>query len=265
MNTAVGEFNSMPASDPPHRDVPSDIMTTLHRPLLDQPEPDWAAALVYFLSPNASHGMENLQDLYLFLTRVVHPNLIVRNRHYLQDMYTAMPHLSIRMGLRYDEFDMTPESQVEIADIPVGISPSNPRRPNLPLDAITNIPQRSIFRAYPTPDGDRLLQILISGEIEVFQNIRNLLRLGHRPSEVDNHMTVAEAVVRRWNMGRLIQMVIRALEIFWYLAHCNDTLERFRKIGWRGIEQFNLAPDASNDKKDPRRDGGGKGGRTTWR
>lgn len=111
MDFAIADFNSVTFDGPPNRDIPSVLLAHLYRPQIFVSEPNWHELLLYFVTGEANKGdvlgFGNLQDFYVFLTRVVLPNAIIENRSLLLDMYSMYPQLPETCSLRYDSFSST--------------------------------------------------------------------------------------------------------------------------------------------------------------
>jgi hypothetical protein len=220
METAVADYNGVPFNSPPFRDTPSAILGNLFRPDLSRPEPNWNTLLHYFLTPAAKHGFANLQDLFLFIVRVVVPNAIIQNRRMMIEYFSTFPHASSTIQVRSDMWDNTQQAQMGIQNIQVTAplpSATDPR-PNLPLNYSTQILDRSIFRNRMTPNGAQFLEWLVTSV--------GPGQATHRPGEIDQYLGIAESTIRGWTMEDLMRHTIRALSIFWWVNQCND---RFQK------------------------------------
>jgi hypothetical protein len=100
--------------------------------------------LAYYCSKRAISGLVNLQDFYLWLTRVGIPNAVVDNRRFLLHFYSMNSDASMNLRLRYD------------ASLSVGQSSFDlyvPLSAETQADLPHTIPNYSIFQNYPTPDG----------------------------------------------------------------------------------------------------------------
>lgn len=119
-------------------------------PLLNNPatesEPDWHALLLYY-APPALQRLENLQDLYLWVTRVGLPNAVIVNRRLLLTFYFDNDDAPMQFRLRYDAYPFP----VNASYLP----PSGEPQHNLGY----NVANRNIFR-YPLPHGQACVRWL---------------------------------------------------------------------------------------------------------
>lgn len=209
---------------PPFRYLPSVYVASFTNPNLSGPEPDWTNHLTYFLTPDAIHGPANLQDLYLLLTRVVLPRLIIENRQWMQRMYLRYPDLGLDHPLRYDAFPNSAAGQQPMANIQVFPRAQLDHRPNVPLSFVAHVSPRPILRTTPTPDGRRFVEWLNTTPQPLVPGGAVPPQMGHRASELDQHLGLTEVTIRGLQMGALIRGTSRALTIFWWLSQCNTQL-----------------------------------------
>ncbi|KAF2465648.1 uncharacterized protein BDR25DRAFT_318489 [Lindgomyces ingoldianus] len=236
---AIPDFNSVPFKTQPWRDVPSIIITHLQIPNpLSPPDPNWESLLRFFLTPQPnvpiSHGHGNLQDLYMLVTRIVIPNLIITNRVHIWDMYLTRGNLTTRCLLRYDAWDFLPRYQQQSPAV---------TKPRLYGDRTGN--PRAILRSYVTPDGDAFLAWLNAAPQLPPQwpvNTPIPSQMAHHPSvELDVYLHDSEDWIRGMDPRILLQRLERVLEMFWWLASNNARLEQFRAARWEGVETYCLA------------------------
>ena len=221
MDTAVADFNSVPAQQPPFRDLPSVLIGHLNRPDVNNPQPNWFEILQYFIG--RQWGIENLQYLFIFIVRIALPNVIRRNRRYMLEMYTRFPIVRYECRLRYDSW--TTPGPVQMPAIP----------PHLNIQG-TGIP-RTIMRSQPNPDGVDFTRWLQQRPNPIIQGMpvpTNLMI--HRYTSIDSFLTYSEHAVRTAPLHPLLQMTIRALNIFWFISTRNAMFQHYRNKGWAGIE-----------------------------
>jgi hypothetical protein len=229
MGIAIAEYNSVATNGRPHRNVPSSIPAYLYQPNFSEPEPNWHFQISYFFT--SKHGFDNLQDLYVFLNRVVLPNIIRTNRQQLQQLYLARPQAPLQCVLRYDHWGLTPLGKLRLANIHVVPPPRRPGQPQpVALNATWNNQVRSIFRSYLTPDPAQFYNWLCSASQQIPAQIQ------HQHSELDDYLSIPESIIRSWTFGMLYQHTIRLLNIFWFISEANHRLERYALNNWIGVE-----------------------------
>jgi hypothetical protein len=171
--------------------------------------------------------------LYLLLTRVVLPNLIIENRQYIHVMYSRYPHISANHPLRYDAWENSAESEQNLAHIQVipPVQSDHDHRPNIPLGFAANIHPRPIFRSTPTPDGGRFLQWLNANPQPLAPGHPVPAQMTHRASELDHHLAISELAIRGFQVGDLLRRTVRVLNIFWWLVRNNSEFEQRLRQG----------------------------------
>jgi hypothetical protein len=241
MDAAAADFNSVPGGVPPFRDVPSVLIGHLNRPNLTGPEPDWDSLLWYFVTKHATRGFSNLQDLQIFIVRIVLPRAVMMNREFMQEMYTRFPGLPLNCRLRFDSF--TAPDNINIAALANQMSGPHlhPDQRNnaqnvIPLNGTLDIPTRPIFRSQQNPNGTNFRQWLHLRPNPLVANGPVPGQLAHRPSELDQYLDVEETRVRSAPMEHLLRRTIRALNIFWYLAVNNAKFQQYKNQDWAGIQ-----------------------------
>lgn len=212
---AMGDFNSVPWNLPPYRNVPSVLLFHLSNPNTSSPEPHWEALLGFF-GPD-DHQFGNLQDLYMFLTRIVIPNAIMDNRWFLFHLYSSNAQAPARIRLRYDAW--TGDSYMSPAALPQTALKFN---------------VRSILRTTPTPNGINFMVWLntpLNAPSPVVQRMR------HVQTELDYYLSDAEDAIRRIDYATLGLRTVWLLRIFWWLAGNNARLRQYKNQNWVGIGQ----------------------------
>jgi hypothetical protein len=140
---AIADFNSNSAQRLPFRDIPSILITALTNPV-PGPVPNWGTMMVnHFPTATAIQPVSNLQDLYLWVTRVGIPNAIIDNRRFMLHFYLRNPNASMNLSLRYNAVASI-ETYVPLGKVPRASPPNT-------------IPNHSVFRDYPTPSGARFV------------------------------------------------------------------------------------------------------------
>jgi hypothetical protein len=219
---AISDFHSVPANSPPHRDIPSILIAHIGNPNTSGPEPNWITLLEYFSTSHALNGIENLQDLYIFLTCIAIPNAIIANRRLLLAFYTSSRNQNApqNIRLRYDSWartDYIPPSQEQ----PTTFQPNAPR---------------PILRSSMTPNGTNFIQWLqIPPTTSPYTHVPS--QMIHRPSQLDLWLGEDEGVVRRVHPKALLLRTARVLGLFWWLCGCNGVLEGYEGVGWVGMER----------------------------
>ncbi|KAF2791940.1 hypothetical protein K505DRAFT_376402 [Melanomma pulvis-pyrius CBS 109.77] len=221
MDFAVADFNSVTMNAPPFRDIPSVLIAHLNRPNVADAEPGWELLLRYFLGSQAHHGHGNLQDLYIFITRVALPNIIITNRRLLLAMYLARGDLPPECRLRYDSI------------CAMG-APTLPTTTTAPSNLPTT-PTRPIFRSRPTPNGADFLAWL-----QMPPSMQNDApappQMAHRESGLDAYLIDDETAVRGLQAPVLLARTAEALRVWWWIVGATRRLEGFERVGWRWVE-----------------------------
>jgi len=197
------------------------LIAHIGNPNLTAQEPDWERLLQYFSLGSANNGFGNLQDLYVFLTRVVVPNAIIANRRLLIELYTARRTLSPHLHLRYD---------------------ACPTFGGVPLTsellmATVNTPPCAVMATVPTPNGADFLAWLDAVPF-VPPELRPVpVQLRHRRSHLDGYMNEDERHVRKVVPGSLAKRTAKVFHIFWWLTFANKRLNQYKGVGWIDIER----------------------------
>ncbi|KAF2830399.1 hypothetical protein CC86DRAFT_463708 [Ophiobolus disseminans] len=209
---------------PPYRSIPPDLITaiTTPPPTLTE-EPDWSSLLSYFASPHANHGLTNLQDLYLWLTRVGISNAVIDNRRFLLHFYMRNTHASPNVDLRYDTYS-TPEEYIPL---------TNEARPSAPY----LVPNHHVFEFFQTPDGRRFAQWL-RNNVYVPAPGQMPVQLRHRVSVLDGYLDENETAVRQVDGRALVKRTVRVLKMYWWLWGTLRVLQAWQERGWVGMEGF---------------------------
>ncbi|KAF2642881.1 hypothetical protein P280DRAFT_468185 [Massarina eburnea CBS 473.64] len=220
---AISDLNGVPVNEPPFRDIPSSIIGRIGNPQLREVEPDWQHFLRYF--SDRVYGISNLQDLYIFLTRVALPNAVIINRRTLLRFYLGHRDVSPRLSLHYDAYHWHGAPYI----------PLNQERPNPFAPLIQN---RSIFRSAPTPNGTNMVQWLqtpISTPPPEYDPVP--IQMIHRPSQLDWYLQESETEVRMVHPEHLMRRTARVFNAWWWIMQRNAVLEEYRLNGWAGIER----------------------------
>jgi len=209
---------------PPFRSIPPDIIAAITTP---EPnvylEPDWRALLAHFESPNASYGLANLQDLYLWLTRVGIPNAIIDNRRFLLHFYLRNRNAPPNTTLCYDAYAAI-DTYTPLTNEPRA-SPAN------------RVPSHSIFASFPTPDGRRFSQWL-RNDIFVPAPGHSPAQLRHGVSVLDGYLDEDETALRQVERAALVERTVKVLRIYWWLWGTLRALQLRQDAGWVGMEEF---------------------------
>jgi hypothetical protein len=223
---AIGAFHSMAFEYPPHRDMPSNIIGTLGAPELSLLEPPWTHYMTYFNNP--PHRFANLQDLYMYITRIALPNAIIINRRTLLLFYLGKGNnASPYIRLRYDEYGwkgvgyVRPEMEHRASFMPV-------------------LGSRPILRDLETPNGRDMMEWLrrpISMPLGYANDHAVPYQIIHRPSQLDMYLQEEEDAIRRIHPESLVRRTEKVLGAWWCVMQKNVGLEAYRQIGWRGIER----------------------------
>ncbi|KAL1594533.1 hypothetical protein SLS60_010293 [Paraconiothyrium brasiliense] len=219
---AFSDFQSVPFAQPPKRDVPSIVIAHLSNPQTQSPEPDWVLLMDHFRQDRCLDGPGNCQDLYVFVTRIVLPNVIIDNRRLLHELYMAKRTLSANVRFRYDYWHTHSTYTPPSAE---------------PLDATQSRPNRPVLRSVPTPSGQNFQQWLSQPLNTPVHKRPCPGQLVHRPCALDGYLNEDEGVVRRVKPEALLQRTGKVLSLFWWVSAQNAWLKRYMAAGWVGIEQ----------------------------
>ncbi|KAF2689819.1 hypothetical protein K458DRAFT_412680 [Lentithecium fluviatile CBS 122367] len=219
---AISDFHSVPSNSPPHRDIPSILIAHIGNPNTTHPEPNWPQLLNYFSTDHALAGIGNLQDLYVFVTRIAIPNAIITNRRLLLQLYVTYPSLPPTIRLRYDAWASA------IPYVPLTQEPPMPSN-------LQPISPRPILRSNLTPNGTDFLQWLNGPPTLPLGHTKVPRQMIHRRTQVDAWLAEDERVIRRVHPRALLERTARVLGLFWWVAGCNRQLENHREMGWLGM------------------------------
>ncbi|KAL5395084.1 hypothetical protein PMIN06_006481 [Paraphaeosphaeria minitans] len=220
---AVSEFQSVPFAHPPQRDVPSIIIAHISKPQTSNAEPDWIPLMNYFQGNRCLDGTGNLQDLYVFMTRLILPNAIIHNRRLLHELYMEKRTLSPNLRFRYDYWHTQASTYTPLAAEAFEPVPSRPTR--------------SVLRSVPTPSGQNLLHWLSLALNTPPHKQPCPDQLVHRPCHLDAYLDEDEGLVRRMRPEALLQRTAKVLSLFWWVAAQNAWLEMYEGTGWAWIEK----------------------------
>ncbi|PSN73469.1 hypothetical protein BS50DRAFT_582999 [Corynespora cassiicola Philippines] len=143
--------------------------------------------------PPTHHGPANLQDLYVFLTRIAIPNAVIDNRRLFLELYSVQPELTSAITLRYDMCplaDRIHRIQYVVPDVMFG-------------PAIFRV--RPIFRNIPTPDGTCVLEWL---RVTFSKNTTAMYQLTYRDGGIDGLLNEPERNVRAMEHGEFEERVV---------------------------------------------------------
>ncbi|KAJ4359685.1 uncharacterized protein N0V89_000241 [Didymosphaeria variabile] len=208
---------------PPKRDVPSIVIAYLSVPQTQGPEPDWVQLMDHFRQDRCLDGPGNCQDLYVFVTRIVIPNVIIENRRLLHELYMAKRTLSANVRFRYDYWHTHDATY----------APPSAE----PLNAFQTRPNRPVLRSVPTPSGQNFKQWLAQPLNTPVHKQPCPGQLMHRPCALDGYLNEDEGSVRRIKPEALLQRTGKVLNLFWWISAQNACLKRYMAAGWVGIEQ----------------------------
>ena len=221
---ALGSFQSVPSNSPPQRDIPSILIAHLGRPITSDPEPKWTELLNYFSTDRALQGMANLQDLYVFITRIAIPNTIITNRRLVLAFFTSNENQDApqNIRLRYDSWggkDYLP------------LEREQPLPASFPL-----ISPRPILRSGMTPNGNDFLRWLHLPP-DALPQVRVPQQMIHRRTQLDLWLDENEAAVRRTHPRALLARTAKVLSMFWWLSGCNEALMGYERAAWVGMQR----------------------------
>ncbi|KAH5405252.1 hypothetical protein HBI88_235410 [Parastagonospora nodorum] len=217
---AVADFDSSGPHRIHNRDMCSMIVKYLANPAASDNEPTWGMLLYDHLSAPSTLAPEmNLQDLYIWVTRVGLPNAIIDNRRFLLHYYLSEPSASASLPVRYDN------QEPLAAYTPVAALPMTAR------------PERNhqIFRAYPTPNGARFVQWLatpILGPEGRYGRLEMPEQMEHRVSMLDGYLNEHETVVRRVESRAMLKRTVGVLGLLWEVWRRNRVLLEGQDGGW---------------------------------
>ncbi|KAF1956985.1 hypothetical protein CC80DRAFT_491848 [Byssothecium circinans] len=220
---AVSDFNGVPIHEPPFRDISSNIIGSLGNPQLHLAEPDWEQFLRYFAGRH--HGIANLQDLYVFLTRVALPNAVIINRRLLLQYFLANRNATPRIAVRYDAYNWRN-------------MPYIPLRQERPTTFLPRVQNRPIFRSALAPNGTNMVRWLQTPmntpppEYPPFPH-----QMIHRPSQLDMYLQENETDVRGIHPQNLTRRTVEVFHAWWWVVGRNRWLEIYRGNAWRGMER----------------------------
>jgi hypothetical protein len=229
---AIGDFHGVPANSYPHRDIPSILIAHIGNPeTLDfktktlKLEPDWLELLEHFSSKRAMEGMANLQDLYIFITRLAIPNAIIQNRMLILAFYTDLRGAPQNIRLRYDAWAgdnyIAPEQEQPLPDDFQRIAP------------------RPILSSGMTPNGTNFIQWLdhmLTVQLDKpYPHSYTPPQQVHRITLLDPYLEENEASVRLMHPRALMHRTARVLNMFWWVCQCNAKLAYYRSQNWAGM------------------------------
>ncbi|ORY08449.1 hypothetical protein BCR34DRAFT_11343 [Clohesyomyces aquaticus] len=236
---AISDFNSVMAGGPPFRDVPSALVAHLTNPDPASVTPNWLQFLQHFF--DRDHGMGNLQDLYLMITRVLLPNQIIEMRQNFLDLEAANAPQPSAQTMQLTRPISAQDMQIVYTRAwPVNPAPA-PTRQGQYIPAYrdrptpTNTPAltRPILRSYTTPDGAAFVNWLQT-PIPPAHPPYNMSPVTPQ-TELAIYLMDDEAWIRdqnRLHPRSLAHRTRRVLEIFWFLAEKNQRVARLRSLGW---------------------------------
>lgn len=176
--------------------------------------------LDHFSSSSALQPGMNLQDLYIWVTIVGVPNAIMDNRRFLLPLYLHKPSAPKRVTLRYENqgprdmyVSLAAEAQIQVF-----------------------VPNHSLFRDYPTPNGARFMQCLDS-PIHVPDGCKVPGQKGHRESVLDGYLDEDEFVARKVEKRALVERTVRGLRLYWEIRRSNRKWLKLQDDGRKGLER----------------------------
>jgi hypothetical protein len=220
---AIAELNDNSPRRPPYRDLPLILIAALTGPVAGSTQPEWRSMLLNHLkTPSAIEPLSNLQDLYLWLGRVGIPNAVIDNRRFLLHFYLQNPIASPRTPLRYDNQE-PPASYIPLANITRASPPSR-------------IPNHSVFRDYPMPNGSRFVQWL-RNLIHIPGGRQMPTQMQHQQSKLDGYLAEDETEIRQVEAGALLERTGWLLSIYWWLWIRNRKLAELQEGGWEVMDE----------------------------
>ncbi|CAE6996413.1 hypothetical protein P3342_000376 [Pyrenophora teres f. teres] len=221
--TAFHTHHQPTSSTTTFRTVNPSLISLLGVPNSTMPEPDWTTLVSYYLP--LAHGLANLQDLYILLTRAVLPNAVIENRRLLLYLHTDLVdtmYIPASLPLRWDT----------CPKIPLYISPAAEDRHDL-----DTIAPRPIFVApMRTPDGNRFLTWLRE-RIHGPHASRYPMQMDYTWCELEGWFDEDEREVRRMSGGVLVRRAVQVLEVWWWVVGANAKLRMLREERWIGVER----------------------------
>ncbi|OAL06330.1 hypothetical protein IQ06DRAFT_190177, partial [Phaeosphaeriaceae sp. SRC1lsM3a] len=167
------------------------------------PHPDWWTMLVrHVTSSKVVQPLSNLQDLYLWVTRVGISNAIIDNRSFILHFHMHNSNAPKTCQLRYD--DQRPRSEY----IPL----SRERQ----ADSPNIIPSQSIFQKNETPRGERFAQWLAT-PIHVPAPWKTPWQLVHEVSALDEFLCEKEDEIGQVELKALLSRTEGVLKMMWWL------------------------------------------------
>ncbi|KAF1977439.1 hypothetical protein BU23DRAFT_452752, partial [Bimuria novae-zelandiae CBS 107.79] len=194
------------------------IIAHLSNPQTSKKEPVWVNLMNHFRQERCLDGVGNLQDLYMFLTRVALPNAIITNRRLLHELYMARRILPRNVRFRYDRWTLT---YTPLTSLPLRPQPSHAVRP--------------VMRSAPTPNGANFLQWLYEPLNTPPAHRPCPDQLLHRRTPLDGFLIEDEFIVRRVEPEALYQRTATVLSLFWWIECMSSDLRRYEATGWVGI------------------------------
>jgi len=217
---AIADFDSGGPNRIHNRDMCSMIIKYLTSPASCDNEPAWGILLHdHLFAPPTLAPVMNLQDLYIWVTRVGLPNAIIDNRRFLLHYYLSKPAASASLSVRYDNQE-PPAAHTAIASLPMTARPER---------------NHAIFRAYPTPNGARFVQWLISpilGPQGHHGRHEMPAQMQHRVSMLDGYLNEDETVIRRVEGGAMLERTVGVLRLLWEMWRRNRVLLEGQQGGW---------------------------------
>jgi hypothetical protein len=237
---AIGDFHGVPANSYPHRDIPSIIIAHISNPeTFDfktntlKPEPKWAQILHFFSTDTpikfqgVSQGIPNLQDLYMFMTRIAIPNAVIQNRLLTLGFYADNQGAPPNIRLRYDAWGGSDYIEPE-------------QEPPLPPN-FERVAPRPILTSGTTPNGTNFAQWLrqplyvqlTTPNPRSYSPPQLQLR---RNTQLDLYLEENEAAIRGMHPRALLNRTVKVLRLFWWVCTCNAKLAWYLAADWKGMQ-----------------------------
>ena len=224
-----------------------------HCPTLPDPSPQTSAHA-------ASHGHGNLQDLYIFITRVALPNMVIENRKCLLSMYLTRRNLPGAFPLRYDSYNSHVSPSPNAPHVPTrppwannnlngtthptqintnrnGTANPDPNATPRPAYKFPKHATRPIFRSLPTPNGQLFLQWLLAPPSTPYPHHPVPAQMMHRPSELDAYLADDEVQVRQMSSNELMAKTARVLRIWWWIVCSTAKLQGHEDSNWDWVDR----------------------------